>query len=458
MSIKTSTTNRGHFHSQWGFILASAGSAVGLGNIWGFPTQTANNGGGAFLFVYLCVTLLLAVPALYAEITIGNKTQRNPVDALAYACKNNFPRLGYSAGLLGLIGAITMLSFYTIVAGWMLAHALASLCELIGWIEISQWLATSSTERNLLFTPLFILLTAAIIHQGVHKGIERWSTRLMPMLLIMLISLIIYILQQNGAKEGLAVYLLPNFDHIFKPQLMIAAMGQAFFSLSIGVGGMMVYGSYLKKNSPVGKLVLSIAALDTLIAFLAGLLIIPALYVAQNLGQTVFVDNKLVGESQLIFQILPTMFNQMGTGGLIISTLFFSLLSIAALTSTISATEVPVAFLVEVKSKNITRVKATWLVSSIVLIASMTIIAYFDLLFALAIQTLTTIIQPVMCLFYFIVIGWLWRKGNQLMHLPDIQQPNLPLGLSLTLWGNYLRFVCPLLLTIMFLFNIKVLT
>lgn len=440
---------RDSFHSRIGFVLAAAGSAIGLGNIWGFPTQAANNGGGAFLFVYLIVTVLLALPALYAEVYIGNQAQKNPVSALKDACHDTAPSLGKYAGLIGLCGAIMMLSFYTIVAGWMLAHALSPLFELLGQHELSQWLATSSTQRNLMFTPIFIFLGAGIIHQGVNAGIEKWSARLMPVLLIMLITLIAYILQQPGAEQGLRTYLIPDFSQVTDPKLIVSAMGQAFFSLSIGVGGMMVYGSYMKKDRDIGKLAISITALDTFIAFMAGLLIIPALYVAQEAGQQVFQGEELIGEGQLIFNILPELFNSMGNIGLLVAIGFFSLLSIAALTSTISSTEVPVAYLVE--DKKFSRSKATWLVSAIVLIASMTLIAFFDSLFGLVIRVLTTILQPLSCLFYFIVVGWLWKRGNKLRDV-SLQEGRK----WLPIWGNYLRFVCPLLLTVVFV-NVAIL-
>lgn len=443
------TTERDSFHSRIGFVLAAAGSAIGLGNIWGFPTQAANNGGGAFLFVYLLVTLLLALPALYAEIYLGNQAQKNPVSALGDACSDVSRSLGRKAGIIGLCGAMMMLSFYTIVAGWMLAHALASLSELANFSELSQWLSTSSTSRNVVFTPIFILLGAAIIHQGVNKGIERWSARLMPVLFAMLIGLIVYILQQPGAEKGLAIYLIPDFSQVLNPELIVSAMGQAFFSLSIGVGGMMVYGSYMKKNRDMGKLVLSITALDTGIAFLAGLLIIPALFVAQETGLEVFNNNQLIGEGQLIFHILPELFNSMGTVGLIVSTAFFLLLSIAALTSTISSIEVPVAYMVE--DKNVSRQKATWVVSGIVLISSGCLIAFFDVLFGFVIRMLTTILQPLSCLFYFIVVGWLWKRGNKL------RDTSLQQGRKwLPIWGNYLRFICPILLTVVFV-NVAIL-
>lgn len=437
------TTQRDSFHSRIGFVLAAAGSAIGLGNIWGFPTQAANNGGGAFLVVYLLVTLLLALPALYAEIYLGNQAQSNPVSALERACNEHHPKVGRYAGIIGLVGAMMMLSFYTIVAGWMLSHALSALTELLGFVNIANWLSTSSTLRNIIFTPVFIILGALIIHQGVHAGIEKWSARLMPVLLLMLFGLIIYILQQEGASEGLALYLIPDFEQITEPKLIISAMGQAFFSLSIGVGGMMVYGSYMKKDKDIGKLVLSIAALDTFIAFMAGLLIIPALFVAQHAGQQVFVDNKLIGEGQLIFQILPSLFQSMGSIGLIVSCGFFSLLSIAALTSTISSTEVPVSYLVE--DKAMSRSKATWLISAIVLTASMLLVAFFDALFGLVIMVLTTILQPLMCLFYFIVIGWIWKRGNKLNVKAQTENNKW-----LVVFANYLRYVCPVLLIVVF--------
>ena len=443
MTTSTSNSSRDSFHSSLGFILAAAGAAIGLGNIWGFPTQAANNGGGAFLLVYLIVTFLLALPALYAEITLGNHAQTNPVSALASACAPRFEKVGKRAGIIGIVGAMMMLSFYTIVAGWMLAHTLAALTEFLGLVDLAHWLSTSSTLRNIIFTPIFIILGAIIVHQGVHAGIERWSSRLMPILLIMLLALVIYILQQEGAQAGIDLYLIPDFTQVTEPKLIIAAMGQAFFSLAIGVGAMMAYGSYMPKGQSIGKLVVSITLLDTFIAFIAGLLIIPALFVAQHNGQEIFNNGQLIGEGQLIFQILPTLFNSMGVIGLLVSFTFFALLSIAALTSTISTTEVPGAYLVE--DKQLSRKNATWLVSGLVFVASMILIAFFEQLFGLVIQLLTTILQPLMALFYFIVIGWIWHRGNKLSRLAKDNTHR-----TLKLLGFYLRYICPVLLLIVF--------
>lgn len=436
------SVTRDGFHSRIGFVLAAAGSAIGLGNIWGFPTQAANNGGGAFLLVYLLVTLLLALPALYAEIYIGNHAQKNPVKALTEAC-SNLPKIGKSAGIIGLCGAIMMLSFYSIVAGWMLSHALSAIAELMSFNDAANWFANDSLSRNLAFTPVFILLGAAIIHRGVHAGIERWSSRLMPLLLMMLVGLIVYILGQPGAEKGLDMYLKPDFSQLSDPKLIISAMGQAFFSLSLGVGGMMVYGSYLKKGDNMGKLVVSIASLDSLIAFLAGLLIIPALFVAQEAGFSVFIGDKLIGEGQLIFHILPSLFNSMGEVGSYVALAFFTLMSIAALTSTISSIEVPVSYLVE--DCALKRTQATWLVSAVVFVASITIVFNFDWLFGAIIYWVNTFQLPLMGLFYFIVVGWLWHRGNAL------SLKTSPESTFIKWWGNYLRFVCPALLTLVFI-------
>jgi len=430
---------RDGFQSRLGFVLAAAGAAVGLGNIWGFPTQAANHGGGAFLLVYFLVIFLLALPALYTELYLGHSAQANPVEALKQACKEKSQTIGAAAGYIGLSGAIVMLSFYSIVAGWMLAYSLEPIATLLNFTQLSEFLKGDSTLRNFIFTPFMLILSASIILKGVKSGIETWSRRLMPLLLILLVLLIAYIATLEGAMQGFSAYLKPDFSQITDPQLIIAAMGQAFFSLSLGVGCMMIYGSYLKPDANLPKLTLSVALLDTSVAFLAGLLIIPALYVAQNHGVDVFQNGKLIGEGQLIFAVLPELFSSMGEIGLYVGFVFFVLMSIASITSTISSTEIPVAFLVE--NKNITRKKATWLVTLIIFISSSLIILNFDWLFGLVIQVFTQYQLPLMGLFYFITVGWLWKRGNKLVAVSS----------GLHYWfAQYIRYVCPILMTAVF--------
>jgi len=430
---------RDGFQSRLGFVLAAAGAAVGLGNIWGFPTQVANHGGGAFLLVYFLVIFLLALPALYTELYLGHSAQANPVEALKNACKERSQTMGAAAGYVGLSGAIVMLSFYSIVAGWMLAYSLEPIATLLELNQLSAFLKGDSILRNFIFTPFMLLLSASIILKGVKSGIEIWSRRLMPLLLVLLVLLIAYIGTLEGASEGFDAYLKPDFSQITDPQLIIAAMGQAFFSLSLGVGCMMIYGSYLKPDANLPKLTLSVALLDTSVAFLAGLLIIPALYVAQNHGVEVFQNGKLIGEGQLIFAVLPELFSSMGQIGLYVGFIFFVLMSIASITSTISSTEIPVAFLVE--NKNVTRKKATWLVTLVIFMSSSVIIVNFDWLFGLVIQVFTQYQLPLMGLFYFITVGWLWKRGNKLLAVTS----------GLHFWfAQYVRYVCPILMTAVF--------
>jgi NSS family neurotransmitter:Na+ symporter len=276
---------RGEFSSRFGFVMAAAGSAVGLGNIWGFPTQAASNGGAAFLLVYLVLAFTLAYPALMAELIIGRHAHSNADNALRLISPNSLTRnIGATVGIMGVVVASLILSFYSIVAGWMIAFCIASLCDLAGLTAVSEWLSSSSLWRNILFMSIFLVFTIGIISAGVKEGIERWSARLMPVLLITLVLLVIYVLTLEGAGEGLKVYLLPDFSRALSPKLILAALGSAFFSMSLGVGTMLIYGSYIsdEENLPVvGGLV---TLVDIVIAVLAGFLVLPAMYVALHNG------------------------------------------------------------------------------------------------------------------------------------------------------------------------------
>ncbi|GAA5526008.1 hypothetical protein Maes01_02595 [Microbulbifer aestuariivivens] len=435
---------RGQFSSNIGFLMAAAGSAVGLGNIWGFPTKAAQNGGAAFVVVYLLLAFLLAYPALMAELTIGRHARSNMVQALRGISTGPISRLfGNLTGFGGIIVASLILSFYSIVAGWMVAYLAEPFARLLGAGEIANWLTSGSIGRNLLFAAIFSGMTMAIIASGVEKGIERWSTLLMPALIILLLLLIVYVLTQPGAITGLETYLIPDFSH-FSWSLVISAMGQAFFSLSLGVGTMLIYGSYLSQQESLPRLGALVTLIDVGIAFTAGLLILPAMYVAQEAGTQIFAaSGELIAGPDLILQVLPALFNTMGTAGLFVAIAFFALMTIASVTSSISMLEVPVAFSIE--NLKLGRKTATLLVGLIIFAISSLIIFNFDSLFVLVISISTEYGQPLLGVALCIFAGWIWRRDEVLKELKKGHE-NIGSTLFWKIWPWYVRLVCPVLI------------
>jgi len=440
---------RGQFSSKLGFILAAAGAAVGLGNIWGFPTQVASNGGGAFVLVYLILTFVLAYPILMAELTIGRFAQANMVGALQQIAPNKWTRrLGTITGMWGMLVVTLILSFYAIIAGWMLAYFLQAITQIFGWAEFSAWLVDFSLSRNITFCVIFSCLNVAIVCKGVTEGIERWSSRLMPVLLLLIVVLILYVATLDGAAQGWRVYLVPDFSKVFEPQLLVSAMGQAFFSLSLGVGAMLIYGSYISKEENLPALGASVALIDCGIAILAGMLIIPAMYVAQHNGVTIFTESGvLIDGDRLIFTVIPQLFSSMGAMGNLIAAAFFLLMAIAALTSSISMLEVPVAYAVE--SGNIKRHNAAWLVGVVIMIISLIIIFNFELLFGLVIKVTTQYSQPMIGFLLCIFVGWIWHR-NELLNELSRGCAVMESSLFWKIWPYYVRVICPVIILIMF--------
>ena len=433
---------RGEFSSKLGFILAAAGSAVGLGNIWGFPTQAASNGGAAFLIIYLIMAFCLAYPALMAELIIGRHAKANAVNALRMISTNNVTRqIGAATGFAGMATASLILSFYAIVAGWMIAYSLAPATEIAGMTRVSAWLTQFSVERNLVFTGIFMILTVAIICGGVRNGIEKWSERLMPSLIVILLLLVFYVLTLDGAIDGVKVYLIPDFSRAIEPNLIVSAMGQAFFSMSLGVGTMLIYGSYVSEQENLVSLGRSVTLVDIGIAVLAGLLIIPAMFVAQKNGVQIYdAAGKLIAEDALIFTVLPALFETMGGAGLAASFAFFVLMSIAALTSSISMLEVPVAYAVE--NHQMERKRATYFVGGIITLVSAILIFEFETLFGLAIAIATRYSQPVLGLMLCVFAGWIWQRNSVLQELRKGME-NAEQGWFWKIWPAYVRYVCP---------------
>lgn len=446
-------SDRGEFSSRFGFIMAAAGSAVGLGNIWGFPTQAASNGGAAFLLVYLLLAFVLAYPVLMAELIIGRHAHANAVRALQTIATTSLSRrVGAGAAIVGLIVASFILSFYAIVAGWMLAYCLGSLASLVGAHSLQAWLTGFSLERNALFMLVFMTATAGIISAGVHQGIERWSSRLMPLLLVTMLALVIYVLTLDGAMEGLRVYLLPDFSAALAPSLVIKAMGAAFFSLSLGVGTMLIYGSYLSDRESLPLLGGLVTGVDIGIAVLAGFLVLPAMYVALHNGVEIFTPaGQLISEDTLIFTVLPELFTTMGFAGTFVSLLFFFLMAIAALTSSISMLEPPVAYAIE--EHGLSRHQAVVLIACIIAAISGTILLNFDALFGLVIAATTRYSQPLLGLVFCIYVGWVWHRNGLLEELRR-GAPAVEHTLFWRIWPWHVRFVCPVIIAAIFLQNL----
>ncbi|MBQ4877091.1 sodium-dependent transporter [Pseudoalteromonas luteoviolacea] len=441
---------RGEFSSRFGFIMAAAGSAVGLGNIWGFPTQTASNGGAAFVLAYLVLAFCLAYPALMAELVIGRHGQANAVTSLQKLANNSAQkRFAFIVGFGGIICSGLILSFYAIVAGWMFSATLEPIAVISGSQSATTWLGEQSLSRNLIFTAAFILLTVAIISKGVENGIEKWSKRLMPALLFILFALIAYVLTQDGAMEGVKAYLVPDFGSILDPNLLVSALGQAFFSLSLGTSVMIIYGSYISKQENLVSLGAYVTLIDVFIAFVAGMLIIPAMYVAQAQGVEIFSQTgELLSEDTLVFQVLPALFDSMGGIGIFIGFAFFALMSIAALTSSISMLEAPVSYAVEKFA--LARVHATRLIGVIVSVVSVTIILNFNSLFGFVVQLTTQFAQPLIGMLCCVFAGWIWHRGKLLNAIKEGNE-SVENSFFWKIWPWYIKFVCPLAIALVFI-------
>ncbi|TNE93258.1 sodium-dependent transporter [Porticoccus sp.] len=442
------SAHRGEFSSKAGFILAASGSAVGLGNIWGFPTNAAENGGGAFVLMYFLLAFCLAYPALMAELVIGRYTKANMVHALQAIAPGRLSKLlGKLTGFYGILVASLILAFYSIVAGWMLAYFFEPVATLLGLKTLASWLTSDSIVRNLVLCFLFLALTCSVIVAGVEEGIEKWSCRLMPALFLMMAGLIVYVMLQPGAITGLKLYLIPDFNQLLDPKLVVSALGQAFFSLSLGVGTMLIYGSYLRPEESLPSMGAIVTLVDSSIAFLAGLLVLPALFVAQQQGLSIYTESgSLIAGPDLIFQTIPALFKNMGTMGIWVAIVFFALMSIAALTSSISMLEVPVSFTIEHHATH--RRSATWLIGAIIFACSSVIIINFDALFGLVVTLATEYSQPLLGLMICVFATWVWHRDLVLEEIrsghPDVEQ-----SLFWKIWPHYAKYCCPILILVL---------
>jgi neurotransmitter:Na+ symporter, NSS family len=332
------TPERDTFSGKFGILAAAVGSAVGLGNIWRFPYVTGENGGGAFLLIYLFFILAIGFPVMLAELSIGRRAQRNALGSFRKLAPG---KPWYLVGLMGIVAAFLILAFYSTIAGWCLEFLAQAIGNNFVGKDAGQLAANfdafhTSTFRPLLWQMVFMFLTGFIIFFGVKDGIEKYTKILMPILFVLIVVMAIWSLTLDGASEGLRFFFNPDFSKLTWSSVLVA-LGQAAFSLSIGMGTLITYGSYVKKETNLTATAFQISISDTFFAVLAGVMIFPAVF-AYNIDPA--------AGPGLVFVVLPNIFAQM-PGGFIFGILFFILLSIAALTSTVSVLEVPVAYFVE---------------------------------------------------------------------------------------------------------------
>ncbi len=446
MTSKRSSLH-GQWSSRWAFILAATGSAVGLGNIWKFPYITGENGGGAFVIVYLVCIACIGIPLMMAEILIGRRGRRSPVNTMrTLAAEGHHHPAWQYLGWTGVLAGFLILSYYSVVAGWALAYvfrAAGGLFDNATGEQIGELFTAliSDPERLLAWHTIFIVMTMIVVSRGVQSGLEKAVRFLMPGLFLLLAMLVGYAMSTGSFTEGMAFLFSPDFSKLSSASVLVA-MGHAFFTLSLGMGAIMVYGSYLPEDTSIAQTSIIIAAADTLVALMAGMAIFPIVF-AHGLEPGM--------GSGLIFQTLPIAFGHM-PGGTFFGTLFFVLLVFAAWTSAISLIEPAVAWLVE--NRGMTRVMAsawaglaTWIVGlgtvfSFNLWAERKLfgMSFFDLLdFATA-----NIILPLGGLFIALFATWTLSRR--------VTKDELKLGRTgYQLWYILTRYVAPLAVIVIFL-------
>lgn len=452
MSIQP-LNQRDGFGSRIGAIAAAAGSAVGLGNIWRFPYIVGENGGGAFILVYILIIIAIGIPVMLSEFTIGRRAQRNAFGSFRLLAPG---QPWYLIGVMGIGAAFMILAFYSTVAGWTLEYLFLSLTNAFKGrtpAELQQMFSDFSTSgwRPVIWQVIIMVLTAGIIVAGVHKGIEKYTKILMPLLFILLIVLAIRSVTLKGAMDGLNFLFKPDFSKI-NGSVILEALGQGFFSMSIGMGTIITYGSYIRKDDKLSGTAFSVAAADLSVALLAGVAIFPAVFA--------FGIAPSAGEG-LAFITLPNIFQQMA-GGYFWSVLFFVLLLIAALTSTISVLEVVVAFLSEelkIKRKAATIMAASGItflgiLCTLSLMPESSIRLFGQDLFEVAESSSANFLLPLGGFMIVIFVGWFMGKS----HVRDELSNGGKLKARLfSLYLFIVRFLAPIAIAMVFLNQVHIL-
>jgi len=433
--------SRGNWTSRFGFILAAAGSAIGLGNIWRFPYTAGQYGGGAFVLVYLLFVAMIGVPVLLSELSLGRATEKNAVGAF----KDLVPGSWWPVvGGLGVLTGFGILSFYSVIAGWTLSYAyMAARGEFSNGLsgEESNAVFTTLTSNGgtmVFLTAIFMLLTALVVRRGISGGIERAAKILMPVFFFLLVLLVVRSVTLEGAGEGLEFLFHTDFSELTAAGV-VSALGQALFSLSIGMGAMITYGSYLSRDENLPSAGLTVALFDTGIALVAGLMIFPALFHA---------GAEPTAGPGLVFVVMPTIFGTLPALPTLFAVGFYGLLAIAALTSTISLLEVIVAYFVDERGWR--RERAVWTITAACLVLAVPSALSNGAVPALSnlpgggFLGLCSIIfgnyfLSIGAVFICVFVGWRWGIPQA---LAEMRRGSAGL-LAGAFWGFLVRYVCP---------------
>ena len=452
-----SNNERESIHGLWSsrltFILAVTGSAIGLGNIWKFPYVAGANGGGAFVLVYLICILVIGFPIMVSEILLGRKGRRNPITSMQLLGKEETGSQSWKiVGFIGLFAGFLILSYYSVIAGWTLHYFTLSVTggfdELdTNHVNLLFSELTSSISTQAIFHTFFMVMTVIIIARGIKNGLEKAVKIMMPALLFIMVILLIYSITQGDFAKGVDFLLKPDFSKI-TAESILAAMGQAFFTLSLGMGCIVMYGAYLPKNESIVKTSLTIIFCDTLIALLAGLVIFPIVF-----------DNNLAPTDGpgLIFLTLPLAFSDI-TGGMLFGSLFFILLGFAAITSAISLLEPSVAWMIE--TQNVQRSTSAIIIGSVIwLLGFLTILSFNDLseftfwkgtLFDNFDYLASNILLPISGLLFTIFASWFMTRSSSRSELSDVSP------MVFAIWKFLARVVAPIGVIIIFLNAINI--
>lgn len=444
---------RAQFATRMGVIAATVGSAVGLGNIWRFPYEAGEHGGGAFLVLYIVCVMLLGIPVMIAEFVIGRSTHRNALSALQMLKPGSkFHWVSY----VGIMASLMILSFYSVVAGWIVEYLFQSISGgLSGHTaqEYSEMFGafTANPYRSVLWTMLFLLINFLVLRRGIEKGIERLSNIMMPILFLILIVFCVNSVLLPNSSAGLRFLFNPDFSKL-TPKVVLGALGQAFFSLSLGLTCLLTYASYFSDKTPIVRSATIVAVLDTVVAILSGIIIFPAVF---SFGLEPAAGPKLV------FEILPGIFQQM-PGGYFWAVAFFLLLFFASITSTISMSEISIAYFVEVRKMS--RSNATLANTLIALVFGMLCALSFGVLsdFRLFGMTLfelfdyvsSNVLLPIGGVMLAVFVGWIVDRKVVDEQLTDYGTRRITLKHPIYFC---IRYVAPICITLIFLYGLGLL-